>query len=794
MSAKVRHIVMVLILSIIFSGCSVTRKLSDGEYFLQKVKIEDDKHTPKKERITSYTLEQYVRQSPNKRFLGTNFYVWAYNLADPQKQNWWNNLKRKIGEEPTLLDLSLTHKSAQNLKTYMDSRGYYASEVSYEIDTTRRAKRAYVTFRTHQGEPYKISSLSYDFRDKDLAPVITSDTTSSLIKVGQIFDITNLDKERERIASYLNDRGYYNFSVNNIEYRVDTLGGNRQVGIRMIVKRNITGYDERGRAISENNRIYRISEINVIPDYDPAQNESERIASLSDTTYYEGLNIISHSSKPNVRPTVLHTAIPLTPNATYNASQVDRTYGEIMSLGYFKNARIAFEEVPRGVNDSISVNYAGEGREAYSPRKFEDIKEGYLKCYIMASPTLKHGLNLELEGSTTSSFYGVSATVGYQNRNLFRGVEMLNTAVTFGYEYMKAPHIQRRRANELGVTVGLSFPRFILPFHLSTRNINMPRTKVELSYNYQDRPYYRRDLSRATWTYSWRSMNGRYNYQLRPIDINWINVGYIDEGFFSSLQNEYLRQSYLTQAIVGLSGSYTYNNQNKHIGGNATLLRINFESAGNLLNLLERGFSHKTEGGYYNILGVRYSQYVRGDVSLSRKIVLGERSAIAGRIFAGVGVPYGNSTALPFDRLFYVGGSNSMRGWAPRTLGPGNTPYEETPYPVQMGDMRLEANLELRFPIWGMFHGATFLDLGNVWYLGIDKSKVPEEGIFKWDKFYKQLGLNSGLGLRVDIKFVILRLDWGIQLHNPNDPAGKRWIHDFKWKNTALNFGVGYPF
>lgn len=794
MSAKVRHIVMVLILSIIFSGCSVTRKLSDGEFFLQKVKIEDDKHTPKKERITSYTLEQYVRQSPNKRFLGTNFYVWAYNLADPQKQNWWNNLKRKIGEEPTLLDLSLTHKSAQNLKTYMDSRGYYASEVSYEIDTTRRAKRAYVTFRTHQGEPYKISSLSYDFRDKDLAPVITSDTTSSLIKVGQIFDITNLDKERERIASYLNDRGYYNFSVNNIEYRVDTLGGNRQVGIRMIVKRNITGYDERGRAISENNRIYRISEINVIPDYDPAQNESERIATLSDTTYYEGLNIISHSSRPNVRPTVLHTAIPLTPNATYNASQVDRTYGEIMSLGYFKNARIAFEEVPRGVNDSISVNYAGEGREAYSPRKFEDIKEGYLKCYIMASPTLKHGLNLELEGSTTSSFYGVSATVGYQNRNLFRGVEMLNTAVTFGYEYMKAPHIQRRRANELGVTVGLSFPRFILPFHLSTRNINMPRTKVELSYNYQDRPYYRRDLSRATWTYSWRSMNGRYNYQLRPIDINWINVGYIDEGFFSSLQNEYLRQSYLTQAIVGLSGSYTYNNQNKHIGGNATLLRINFESAGNLLNLLERGFSHKTEGGYYNILGVRYSQYVRGDVSLSRKIVLGERSAIAGRIFAGVGVPYGNSTALPFDRLFYVGGSNSMRGWAPRTLGPGNTPYEETPYPVQMGDMRLEANLELRFPIWGMFHGATFLDLGNVWYLGIDKSKVPEEGIFKWDRFYKQLGLNSGLGLRVDIKFVILRLDWGIQLHNPNDPAGKRWIHDFKWKNTALNFGVGYPF
>ena len=322
----------------------------------------------------------------------------------------------------------------------------------------------------------------------------------------------------------------------------------------------------------------------------------------------------------------------------------------------------------------------------------------------------------------------------------------------------------------------------------------MPRTKVELSFNYQDRPYYRRDLSRATWTYSWRSVNGRYNYQIRPIDLNWINVGYLDENFFNSLRNEYLRQSYQTQAIVGLSASYVYNNQNKNINGNATLMRINFESAGNLLNLFERAFSHKVEGGYYNILGVRYSQYVRSDISISRKIVLGEKTALAGRIFAGCGVPYGNSSALPFDRLFYVGGSNSMRGWVARTLGPGNAVVEDTPYPVQMGDMRLEANLEFRFPIWGMFHGATFLDLGNVWYLGMDKTQVPAESIFHFNRFYKQLGFNTGFGLRLDIKFVILRLDWGIQLHNPNNPAGERWIHNFRWKNTALNFGVGYPF
>ena len=785
--------ILAIALGILCSACSVTRKLSDKEYFLQRVEIKTDKSVPRKERITETELEQYIRQSPNKRFLGTNFYVWAYNLANPDKQNWWNNLKRKVGEQPALLDMSLTEKSAQNLKTYMNSRGYYASEVKYEIDTTRRPKRAIVTYSTKQGLPYKITGISYDFRDKNLGPIIESDSANTLLKVGNIFDITSLDKERERIALYLNDRGYYNFSINNIEYRVDTLQGNRSVNIRMIVKRNITGYDERGRAIMDDSRIYRITEINVMPDYDPAVERAEQNRRMLDTTYYRGLNIVSEGS-PNVRPVVLHTAISLTPNTTYNSTLVDRTYNDIMSLGYFKSARIAFEELPRSQNDSLVVNYAGDGRQSYSPKKWEDIREGYLRCYIFCSPTLKQGFNVEMEGSSTSSFYGLSATVGYQNRNLFKGVETLNTSVTLGYEYMKAPNTVKRKANEIGFGVGMAFPRFILPFNLSTRNINMPRTNLELSFNYQDRPYYRRDLSRVAWSYSWRSRNGRYSYMLRPLDLNWINVGYMNEEFFNSLQNEYLRQSYKTQAIVGLSASYTYNNQNQNMGGNATLLRANFESAGNLLNLFESFLSHKTEGGYYNILGVRYSQYVRADISLSHKIMLGEKTAVAGRIFAGCGVPYNNSLALPFDRLFYVGGSNSMRGWAPRTLGPGNTPAQDTAFPVQMGDMRLEANAELRFPIWDMFHGATFVDVGNVWYLGRDKSQVPADGIFYFDKFYKQLGMNTGLGLRIDIKFVILRLDWGIQIYNPNRPESERWISNLRWKNTALNFGVGYPF
>lgn len=205
-------------------------------------------------------------------------------------------------------------------------------------------------------------------------------------------------------------------------------------------------------------------------------------------------------------------------------------------------------------------------------------------------------------------------------------------------------------------------------------------------------------------------------------------------------------------------------------------------------------YARPKEGEPAKIFGIEYSQYFRTDLSVSRKIMLGEVSALVGRLYGGVAMAYGNSSAVPFDRQFYAGGSNGMRGWTPRTLGQGSVPNPHDSFPIQTGDVKLEANLELRFPIWGMVHGATFFDLGNIWYIRRNPSEYSDDAVFFFDKFYKQLGFNTGLGLRFDIKFAVLRLDWGVQLHNPNNPAGERWIHNLRWKNTALNFGVGYPF
>ena len=317
---KARRIGAAVVLGIVCSACSVTRHIPEGEYFLQKVTVEEDRSAPRKQRIPTADLEKYVRQTPNKRFLGTNFYVWLYEQADPAKTNKWNEWKRRIGEEPVLLDMNLTQKSAENLKVYMDTKGFFSSRASFEVDTLSRRRRAKVTYRVRQGAPYLIDTVSYEFRDKFLEQILAPDTANTLVRPGRIFDITMLDSERERITAYLKERGYYNFSVNNIEFVADTLSDDHRVGVRIVVKQHLTGYDERGQAVMDNNMVYRIERINIFPDYDPLAIRSDStLVSRLDTLYYRGLNVI-YEGKPNLRPSILRQAVPLYPNYVYNSA------------------------------------------------------------------------------------------------------------------------------------------------------------------------------------------------------------------------------------------------------------------------------------------------------------------------------------------------------------------------------------------------------------------------------------------------------------------------------------------
>lgn len=759
-------------------SCSVTSSLSDGEYLLSKVEVEADDSVPRGERI-SFEKERYIRQLPNKRILGFHFHVWVYQNAYHAKNKRINNFMRKIGEPPVLVDTALTARSVQNLQTYLHTRGYFSSNVECDIDTTTlRRHRAKITYSITQGPATRIDSVSYDFRDTSLREIILADTASSLIVRGDVFDESVLEAERNRIATMLNNNGYYDFTANSISYEVDTIGRGLNAAVCVVVSPLLAGYNNKSEEIWENHSIYHIRNIDVYPTYDPMFRSTSGFSSdaLVDTTHFKGLNVIRDLKAPSqLRSIVLRRNIMLYPDQMYNAQRVLSTHKELVSLGFFRSTKIAFTPVA----DSVNTDYK------------------YIDCNIYAAPALKQSVKVEVEASSTSTFHGLSFTLGYSNRNLFRAAESFDVSTRFGFEWMRARDVAKRQAQEIGITAGLSYPRFLVPFRLTPGpNIAKPRTRLELAFDYQNRPYYSRDIFTARWAYSWQQ-GSRASWVVRPVDINWINVESIDERFLNDMDNKYLRTSFESQLNAGLSLSWIYNTQRSDFDQNVTIIRANLESVGNTLQLLTTAFGKSAAGENYNkILGVRFAQYLRGETSISHKIDLGGKMALASRLFSGIGVTYGNSNgrSIPFDRMFYCGGANSMRGWVPRTLGPGNKPeLTDVIYPSQVGDVRLEANLEYRFPLWWILNGAIFFDVGNVWYLRDTEDSNPEE-VFHFNSFYKQLGFNTGLGIRLDLSYVILRFDLGMQLHNPNRPEQERWIKTFHWSNTALNFSVGYPF
>ena len=769
---------MIVGLAIFAISCSVTSSLSDNEYLLSKVDVKADKSVPRSERI-SFEKERYIRQLPNKRILGFYFHVWVYQNANYTKSERINRFMRKIGEPPVLVDTALTERSVQNLQTYLHTRGYFSSHVSCDIDTsTIRRHRARITYNIKQGPATRIDSISYNFRDTSLRRIILADTASSLIARGDIFDESVLEAERNRIATMLNNNGYYDFTANSISYDVDTLGRELNASVCMVVSPLLVGYNADSEPVWKDHSIYRIRDINVYPTYDPMFRSTSGFSPEAqvDTTLFNGLTILRDLNAPSqLRSIVLRRNIMLVPNQIYNAQQVWNTHKELVSLGFFRSSKISFARVA----DSVA------------------LADKSLDCNIYATPALKQSMKVEVEASSTSTFHGLSFTLGYSNRNMFRAAESFDVSTRFGFEWMRARDVAKRSAQEIGVTAGLSFPRFLVPFRLTTSpNIAKPRTRLEFAFDYQNRPYYSRNIFTARWAYSWQQGN-RASWVLRPVDINWISVQSIDETFLKDMDNQYLKTSFESQLNAGLSLSWIYNTQRSDFDQNVTIIRANVESVGNTLQLLTTAFGEPDKHASYNkIFGVRFAQYVRGETSISHKIDLGNKMALASRFFSGVGVTYGNSKdrSIPFDRMFYCGGANSMRGWVPRTLGPGNKPeLKDVTYPSQVGDVRLEANLEYRFPLWWILNGAVFFDVGNVWYLRDTEDSNPEE-VFHFNSFYKQLGFNTGLGIRLDLSYVILRFDLGMQIHNPDRPQDQRWIKTFNWQNTALNFSVGYPF
>lgn len=787
-------------LAITITSCGVARRLPDDSYMLVRSDVAPDRKAPRDERITAAELSRYIPQSASRRFFGTNLPAWLYLQADPEDSTGGANFLRSLGSQPVILDTTMTMLGARNLKLYMNSRGFYESESDFDIRYNKRRRTARVRYTVTQNKAFRVREISYDFRDRFLEQVIREDSTSTLLSEGMIFDTNVLRDERNRIASNLQNSGYFNFSINNISFRADTTVGDHLADITMIVKQHLAGYDENGDPIMENNSLYSIRDIFVHPDYDATRaiTDPSYLYKL-DTVQYMGLKIVNYGS-PRIKPSVLRRVINIYPDYLYSHEQVQRTYNDILNLSFYRNARILFEDAPAMEG---MVTYVG-GETDTETGIHTSVKQ--LNCTIFCTPTLRQGYTLDFETTYTSAFYGLRASASYVNRNLFKGAELLHIGVTGAYEIYGRPSEGEARKSdsyEIGTAVSIAFPRFLTPFKVDRANRAVrPQTRVELSFNKQNRPYYHRTITGGNIAYTWS--NSRFSsYSLRPLDVNIVNVTYIDTvNFLDKIQNVYLRNSYKSQFVPAISAAYLYRNPAVNAKGASLTFQFGVEAAGNLTYLLASAFSERKAFAddqdnttmAYAVFGIPFSQYVRFETSLSQSFPVLERSAVVYRLLGGIGLTYGNSF-YPFDRNFFVGGATSMRGWAVRTLGPGDSQNVNTfGYASQVGNMRLEANLEFRFPLFNSFHGAVFLDAGNIWNANIRSTDESRDGVFRFDTFLPQTGLNTGIGLRYDVGVAVIRLDWGIILHDPGEPENNRWISRFSFGKTALSFGIGYPF
>lgn len=754
------------------ASCSTTKVIPQGESRLKanKIIIENSREYLPSE------LQPYLKQKPNTSFIfGWNPFLNIYNWSNG-KDNGWNRFVKKLGQEPVIFDSTLVESSKTNMYNHLVYDGYYNSQIRDSIVTER--KKSTVYYKVRLGKQYTIDSISYSITDTTLAGIFFKDTASSLLHKGDILSENRLEQESQRVETDLRNNGYYGFSKNYFFFEADTLQKNNTASLKV----TIADYtrNELKKDAKPHRRFY-FGDVYINPKRSQLQQRTIQLEDTSanrflssragigfklDTCIYRGIYIYYYK-RPLLRRSVLVRVNKIKPGELYSQQSVANTYRRFSNLGVFSSVNMQLEET-----DSSKV-----------------------KTNIQLTASALQGYKINLEASTNSSgLFGISPTFSYYHKNIFRGGELFTLSFMGDFQFKFNDDI---RSTEFGVSSSLGIPNFLLLpdnwFHAAL----MPKTEVALSYNYQQRPEYIRNIISASYSYSWNTKNNRLFLKINPVQLNIVKLTNLSESFYESLKDPFLKNSYQNHFDLGLGANFYYTTDASANPKNSYFyFRWQNDVAGNLLSIFNSALS-KNESGERTIWGSPYSQYYRTEVSAVYTWKFGKNNnqAVAARVLAGVGTGYGNSRQLPFEKLFWAGGAYSLRAWQARTVGPGYAPQDTTfSIPNQTGDIRLEANLEYRFPLFWSFDGAVFVDAGNVWNMNRSYGKEDDAGIFKFDTFYKHIAADWGLGLRLNLGFALLRLDWGVKIY---DPPTNQWMgleQWFKKGNYGLQFGVGYPF
>ncbi len=783
---KAKYIIGIIIcLLFACTSCKVTKYVPDGQYLLDKVSIHTDN---KKLWDTDFSI--YLRQRPNpKLFNFINFNLGLYSLSGRDTTQWINRFLQKIGDAPIIYDSIATQASAGELKKVMRNKGYINAEVTTDI--TLKNKKAKVAYHITSNEPYRINTFNYNIKDPAIANIVFQDTAASLIKKGNLFDIDQLESERVRISKQLRNHGYIYFDKEYVGFLADTTVGNKQVNVSMVVRpmRKIVG---KNQIVSTNHEPYRIGKVNYYLTND-ANNSLNNDSTKTNLAYtkYKGLNL--YSENDFVRNSALYNNTGLESGELYTDKDTEQTYARLSALHIFKYLNINFTEAP----DSIEIVPRTEVQDSLmfgveNNILYDTLRHKRVDCNLVVTPDKLQSFSFELEGTNNEGDFGIAGKFGYNHNNIFKGGEIFKFQIRGANESL----IGSRSIWDISTEAGLQFPTFLFPF-VKKDFIwsNTATTDLYVNFSYQIRSEYSRIIAGAGMRYNWISAN-RINHSLSLIDFNYVYLPFISDSFRETIGNSLLRYSYEDHLIMSAGYGISYSNQNANKRTSAYNIRASAEIGGNLLyGICAAAGLPKDANGSYTLGNIPFSQYAKFDASFSYNLVVDDKNSVVYHAGFGIGVPYLNSTILPFEKRYYGGGANSVRGWSARSLGPGAyNAGSSIDYMKQSGDINLNLNIEYRTKLVWLLELAAFIDAGNIWTLA-DEGQVG--GQFKWDQFYQQIALGYGIGLRLNFDFFVVRLDWGLKAFDPAAAPGEKWRFTPSWnilKDTALHFAVGYPF
>ena len=762
-----RYSYLFIFLIALLSACSTTKNLGPGQklYTGGTVKV-DDKNIKKSEaKALDEELENLLRPKPNGSFLGLRIKLYIYEKTKTNKKRGLKHyLNTHLGEPPVLVSSVDLEKNSSILQNRLQNEGYFLAQVTG--DTIGKKKTAKAVYTTQTGPAYHYRKVVFPNDNDDLDTAVTGTSAQSLLKVGDKYDLDVIKNERVRIDARLKEEGFFYFAPEDLIMRYDSTVAGHQVDLFVKVK---------DATPDEARWIYSVRNIYVYPHY----SLKDTALKLDSAVKYKWYNVID--PKKEYEPYTFENTVLLHPNDIYNRTKHNNSLSRFIELGPFKFVKNRFEDV---TPDSAKLD-----------------------IYYFLTQQKKKSLQVDVVGRQTSANYeGAQINLSFKNRNLFKGAELLTVTLFGSTDVQFGKYSSGYNVYQTGIQPSITWPRFIWPFNFASNNAYIPRTILTTGYTLIDR----------TQLYTLNSFNVSYGYQWKPSlykqeDLELLTVTFVDPEHVSQLyldsiqktRNPALAHVINRQFTFGPSYSYTWTNTSESLRTNTLYYNGKVSLSGNLYGIVTG--ADTLAGKVSKIFGTPFNQYIKLENEIRYFHKVSPDSKIATRFMVDIGIPYGNSTVLPYSQQYFIGGSNSLRGFQAHSIGPGSyrIPEELTQgtnfLPDESGDIKIEGNIEYRPKFFSIVEGALFVDAGNIWLM---RSTPGQPGGAFSKNFLSEIAADAGAGLRFNLTVLILRLDVGFPLVEPYLPAGQRVVIDkidfassaWRSQNLVFNLAIGYPF